>query len=225
MLAKDKRIRIIAGHYGSGKTEFAMNYTMTLAASGKKVAIADLDIVNLYFRSRERKAELENLGITVIASSIEGDSIDLPAVSAAMTMPAKDESFEYIVDLGGNDIGTRVLGRLKPLLNSEEVDYLMVVNVCRPETSTPERIIQQMQSLEKGAERKVTGFVNNTNLIRETTLESLIDGDAVLKEVEKRTGVPVKYVSYIEELLHEELPATLSGEQFPMKFYMRKDWM
>lgn len=225
IIVDDKRIRIITGHYGSGKTEFAVNYTIKLRQENRKVAIADLDIVNVYFRSREKKAELERAGITVISSSIEGDGLDVPAVSAAMTMPARESSFDYIVDLGGNDVGTKVLGRLKPILKPEEVDFFMVVNTYRPSTATPEGIIEQMENLEYASGLKVTGFINNTNLIRETTAQCLRDGDAVLREVTKKTGVPVKYVSFVEELMTEEIPQGLAGELFPMKFYMRKTWM
>lgn len=225
MVTDDKRVRIIAGHYGSGKTEFAVNYTKKLNAAGKKVAIADLDIVNLYFRSREKSKELRESGITVISSSIEGDSLDVPAVSGAMSMPARDKSFEYIVDLGGNDVGTLVLGRLKPILDPKEVDLFMVVNVYRPDTATPEGVIEVMRQLEAGAEFPVTGIINNTNLIRETTANALLDGNAVLEEVSKRTGVPIKYTSFVEDVLHEEIPAEILGEKFPMQFNMRKEWM
>lgn len=225
MLTDDKRIRIISGHYGSGKTEFAVNYTMQLSEKGRKVAIADLDIVNVYFRSREKKKEMEAAGIMVISSSIEGDGLDVPAVSAAMTMPARERSFDYVVDLGGNDVGTKVLGRLKPILDPGEVDFFMVVNTCRPDTSTPEGVMEQMEKLEYSSGLKVTGFINNTNLIRETNAQCLLNGDAVLGEVTKRTGVPVRYVSFVEELMTEKVPLGLAGELFPMKLYMRKTWM
>ncbi|WP_352401028.1 hypothetical protein [Anaerotignum sp.] len=225
MITDDKRVRIITGHYGSGKTEFAVNYTMQLSQQDRKVAIADLDIVNVYFRSRERKQEMEKAGIMVISSSIEGDGLDVPAVSAAMTMPVRERSFDYVVDLGGNDVGTMVLGRLKPILDPAEVDFFMVVNTYRPSTATPEGVIEQMEKLECSSGLKVTGFINNTNLIRETNAQCLLDGDAVLQEVTKRTGVPVRYVSYVEELMTEKVPLGLAGELFPMKFYMRKTWM
>lgn len=102
MVSNDKRIRIITGHYGSGKTEFAVNYVTALREQTEgKVAIADLDIVNVYFRSREKKEELEEKGIMVIASNIEGAGADVPAVSGAMTMPVTNKEFQYVVDLGG----------------------------------------------------------------------------------------------------------------------------
>ena len=213
MVADDRRIRIITGHYGSGKTEFAVNYVKKLRESvDGRVAIADLDIVNVYFRSREKKEELEEKGIQVIASNLDTAVADVPAVSGAMTMPVINKEYQYVVDLGGNDVGTLVLGRIKPLLDHAEADFFMVVNAYRPNTSTPEGIIEQMENLEYAAGLKVTGFINNTNLVRETTAECLLHGDEVLKEVTKRTGVPVKYVSYVKDVMTEEIPEGLSGE-------------
>ena len=226
MGADDRRIRIITGHYGSGKTEFAVNYVKKLRESvDGRVAIADLDIVNVYFRSREKNEELEEKGIQVIASNLDTAVADVPAVSGAMTMPVINKEYQYVVDLGGNDVGTLVLGRIKPLLDHAEADFFMVVNAYRPNTSTPEGIIEQMENLEYAAGLKVTGFINNTNLVRETTAECLLHGDEVLKEVTKRTGVPVKYVSYVKDVMTEEIPEGLSGELFPMEFNMRKTWM
>lgn len=224
MVQNDRRITIITGHYGSGKTEFAVNYSVKLSQISPKVTLGDLDIVNVYFRSRERKAQLQEMGIHVISSSIEGDSVDIPAV-AAITSPVRDKSTRYIVDLGGNDTGTMVLGRIKPLLDLSETDFFMVVNTNRPNTSSPEGIIKEMKSIEGASGLKVTGFVNNTNLIRETTAENIAMGDKILKEASRLSGVPIKYTTYVEEVLHEPLPECLSGELFPMKFYMRKDWM
>ena len=225
MVADDRRIRIITGHYGSGKTEFAVNYVKKLRESvDGRVAIADLEIVNVYFRSREKKEELEEKGIQVIASNLDTAVADVPAVSGAMTMPVINKEYQYVVDLGGNDVGTLVLGRIKPLLDHAEADFFMVVNAYRPNTSTPEGIIEQMENLEYAAGLKVTGFINNTNLVRETTAECLLHGDEVLKEVTKRTGVPVKYVSYVKDVM-TEIPEGLSGELFPMEFNMRKTWM
>jgi len=226
MVQNDKRVTIITGHYGSGKTEFAVNYAMKSIETSPKVTLGDLDIVNVYFRSREKKQQLEEMGIHVISSNLEGDSVDIPAV-AAITSPVRDKSTKYIVDLGGNDVGTMVLGRLKPLLDSAETDFLMVVNVNRPDTSSPEGILREMKSIEDASGLKVTGFVNNTNLIRETTAEDITMGDKILKEASRLSGVPIKYTTYVEEVVKdtEKLPDDLGGELFPLKFYMRKDWM
>lgn len=226
MIAEDKRIRIIAGHYGSGKTEFAVNYVTKLREmTAGRVAVADLDIVNVYFRSREKKEELEAKGVQVIASNLDTSAADVPAVSGAMTMPVVNRAYQYVIDLGGSSTGTLVLGRIKPLLDHSETDFFMVVNTYRPDTAAAAGIIRQMRDLEYSAGLKVTGFINNTNLVRETTADCLRRGDAILKEVTARTGVPIKYVSYVEALLTEEVPDGLAGELFPMELYMRKTWM
>ncbi len=225
MIQKDKRIRIITGHYGSGKTEFAVNYAVNLKNFSPKVALSDLDIVNVYFRSRERREELEQRGIKVIASSIQASGADLPAVSAAISTPIRDKSYDYIIDLGGDDVGTVVLGRLKPILNPEEIDFLMVVNTNRPKTSDVTGIIQQKNRLESAAGLKVTGFVNNTNLIRETLPDTLLEGDRILKDASEKTAIPIRYVSYVAELLPHGLPEGITGEPFPLEFYMRQSWM
>lgn len=224
MLKDDRRIRIITGHYGSGKTEFALNYAVELNKVSNKVALADLDIVNVYFRSREKTEELENMGIKVISSSVRGNSSDLPAISAEISTPVKDKSYDYVIDLGGNDVGTITLGRLKPIFDKTEVDLFMVVNTNRPDTATVEGIINQMKEIEYSSGLKVTGFVNNTNLVRETTGENILEGNGILSEVSRITLIPIKYTTYVEEVL-KEVPAGLSGELFPLKFFMREVWM
>lgn len=224
MVENDKRIRIISGHYGSGKTEFALNYIKALSKVSKKPAIADLDIVNVYFRSRERRIELEKSGIKVISSSILGNSSDMPAISSEVYVPLRDKSYDYVIDLGGNNVGTIVLGRLKALLEPKEIDFFMVVNINRPETSTVETIIKHMKELESSTNLKVTGFVNNTNLIRETDYETIKEGNKVLLEVSKNTKVPIRYTSYMKEIFNID-NRDLLGELFPMELFMRKSWM
>lgn len=224
MIEKDKRIRIITGNYGSGKTEFALNYAVALAALGHKTALADLDIVNVYFRSREKKEELERLGIRVIGSSIDGNAVDIPAVSAEIYTPVRDKSYQYIIDLGGNEIGTKVMGLLRPELDDDEVDFFMVVNVNRPETDNVVNILRLKEKIESSSKLKITGFINNTNLIRETNIENLLFGEEILKSISKETGISVKYTSYMEALI-KKLPEEALGDGFPLKFFMRENWM
>ncbi len=110
-LLNERRIRIITGNYGTGKTEFSVNYALKLAEQGKKVALVDLDVVNLYFRSREKQEMMEKAGIRVISSSIKGKGADLPAVSAEVAAPLQDDSYHAILDVGGDSMGARVLAR------------------------------------------------------------------------------------------------------------------
>ncbi len=227
MIVDDRRVRIVTGHYGSGKTEFAVNYAVQLVRqSCQKVALADMDIVNVYFRSREVRNELCREGIKVIDSSI-GASADIPAIPAETYAPFEDKRYNYIIDLGGNDVGTIVLGRYKEFIDPNETDFFMVVNVFRPDTNSVEKILKQKESLEKSSGLCITGFINNSNLVWETQIEDVLHGNEMLSKVSEVTGIPVKYTSYVKEAvdIDDYVKSKLLGEIFPMKFYMRKEWM
>lgn len=225
MLSQDKRVRIITGHYGSGKTEFAVNYALRLREmTDDKIAIADMDVVNPYFRSREKKIELEEKDILVIGSSIEGSALDLPAVSAQVMTPMEDKTYQYIIDVGGDSVGSRALGRFTYLLDDDEYDMLMVVNANRQQTSDVQGVLSHKMSIEATTKLKVTGFINNTHLVRETTLEDIIKGDILLKEVSEETGIAVRYVSAMRHLT-DGIKGDISGEVFPLDLMMRENWM
>lgn len=227
MVKDDKRIRMITGYYGSGKTEFALNYVDELAKVSKRTAIADLDIVNVFFRSRERAKVMEELGIEVISSSLTQDSSDMPALSSKIVKPFRDKSYDYVVDLGGSEVGANVLGRFHDDIDPQEIEFFMVVNIFRPETNSVEEICKQMELLEQKSGYPITGFVNNSNLIHETKLEHILQGDEMLREVTKRTGVLVRYTTcMLEEVADlEELSKRVQGEVFPMHYKMRESWM
>ena len=230
MFKDDKRIRMFCGHYGSGKTEFAVNYVSELkkqVGPDRKVVISDMDIVNPYFRSREKTEELQNQGIVVYGSSYNADA-DVPAIPAEMMGPFLDKKCEYIVDLGGNDVGTVVLGRYKPMFDPNEIDVFMVMNTYRPDTYDVDLCIEQMRYLENGIGLKVTGLVNNTNLVRDTVATDLLRGEKIMSEVSKITGVPIRYTAYVKEVVKDMTPeilSQLSGEVVPMTYYMRASWM
>lgn len=222
---KDKRIRIITGHYGSGKTEFAVNYVLELAKSGGKVAIADLDIVNPYFRSREKTELLEEKGVRVIASSLKGINTDVPALSAAINAPLEDKLYDLVLDVGGDPVGARVLGRYYNFFSDkDDYDMFLVVNANRPETQTVEAVISFIKSIEHASRLKITGLINNTHLLKSTTIEDVMRGQKLVEEVAEKTGLEVKYVSVIESLA-DKLPSDIQGEIIPIKMYMREEWM
>lgn len=225
MITKDKRIRIITGHYGSGKTEFAVNYAMKLCRlTQKKVALADMDVVNLYFRSRERQEELEKEGIKVISSSIPGGALDLPAISAEVMGPMEDDRYDYVIDLGGDSVGARAFGRFRSLIKDEDYDLFMVVNANRQQTSDVAGVLSHKAAIEGTTQLKVTGFINNTHLVRETSLEDIVRGDKLLKTLSQTTGIPVRYVSAMEHLI-SRIDPSISGEVFPLHLMMRAEWM
>ncbi len=223
-MIKDKRIRIIIGHYGSGKTEFSINYAIKLSELGKKVAIADLDVVNLYFRSREKASLLEEKGIKVIGASIKGNALDLPAISGGVLGPLQDRTYETILDVGGDPAGARALGRYHEYFIEGTYDMFFVLNANRPETATVQAALEFIRKIEDTSRAKITGIVNNTNLLMSTSVEDVIRGYNLSLELSELTGIPLKYNVVLSEIA-SLLPNDLIGEIFPIELYMRQEWM
>ena len=223
-MINDKRIRIIIGHYGSGKTEFSVNYAIKLAKLGRKVALVDLDIVNLYFRSREKANILEQSGIRVIGGAIKATAIDIPSISGEVLAPLQDESFEAILDVGGDPVGARALGRYHEYLIEGNYDMFLVLNANRPETQTVKKAMEYMVKIEDVARAKITGIINNTHLLKSTTKEDVLRGYKLALEVSRETNIPIKYNTALDTIA-SEMPSDLNGEIFPIKLYMREEWM
>lgn len=223
-MLKDNRVRIIIGHYGSGKTEFSINYAIELAKQGRKVALADLDVVNPYFRSREKHKLLKSYGIEVESSYVEGSGTDLPSISAAILGPLQNESYDFVMDVGGDSMGARTLGRYQEYLVDGKYDMFCVVNANRPETQTLEGLIHHIHSIEKTSRAKVTGLINNTHMLRYTSVEDILRGQELCSLASKELNIPIKYISAIESVT-KELPSDLEGEILPIKMIMREDWM
>ena len=218
----NKRIQIITGHYGSGKTEFAVNLALHLASSGEKTALADLDIVNPYFRSYEQAKRLEENGVRVIVTSCGGVA-DIPALNPAVLSIFEDRSYHGVLDLGGDPIGARVLARFAPKLQGEDFDLLFVLNANRPETGTAEKALAYLCAIEDECRQKVTGIVNNTHLCGQTTPEEIFKGAKLAQELSELAALPIvchgahrRFIPLLEGKLREPL--------FPMEIYMRKPW-
>lgn len=220
----DKRIRIICGHYGSGKSEFSVNYTKILNTMDKKVALVDLDVVNPYFRSREKAKELEELGIRVISSSIKGSNADLPALSGEINAPLVDKSYDLIIDLGGDSVGARVLGRYREQILEDEYDMMLVLNANRPDTATLEKVVEYIESIEESSGLKISGIINNTHMLKETSVEDVLRGEKLASEVAKHLGITFKYTSCLPKLL-DELGEDIARRHIPINLELRESWM
>jgi len=187
-----KRLTLFAGHYGSGKTNIAVNYALLLAAEGKKVCIADLDIVNPYFRTKDSAKALQQAGVELISPQFANTNVDLPALPAESYRLVQDKTTYGIMDIGGDDRGAYALGRFVPSILAEG-DYRMifVANSYRPLTRTPEEALEVMREIEAACGLRFTDIVNNANLGSETTPETLLDAVPYMEELSRISGLPI----------------------------------
>lgn len=211
-----KRVTLFAGHYGSGKTNIAVNYALKLKKDGEKVVIADLDIVNPYFRTKDSKDELEKNGIKLISSEFANSNVDFPALPQEMYEVTDNKSEFAVLDIGGDDRGAYALGRYAPFIK-EENDYemLLVINKYRPLTADAESVVEIMREIEQAGGIAFTGIVNNSNLGEETTARTVLNSVEYASEVSRITGLPVKMTS-AEQSLYDELKDVIDNV-FPLK--------
>ena len=187
-----KRLTLFAGHYGSGKTNIAVNYALLLAGEGKKVCIADLDIVNPYFRTKDSAAVLEAAGIDLISPQFANSNVDLPALPAASYRLVQDFSSYGIMDIGGDDRGAYALGRFVPsILQEDNYRMIFVANCYRPLTRTAEDAMEVMHEIEAACGLRFTDLVNNSNLGSETTPQTVLDSAEFMAELSRLSGLPV----------------------------------
>ena len=219
-----KRLTLFAGHYGSGKTNIAVNYALHLAAEGKQVCIGDLDIVNPYFRTKDSAAVLEKAGITLISPQFANTNVDLPALPAEAYRLVADKSSYGIMDIGGDDRGAYALGRYVPSI-LEENNYRMVfvANCYRPLTRTPEEALEVMGEIEAACGLRFTDIINNSNLGDETTPETVLQSQDYIEKLSALSGLPVfatTAVAAVAEKLQAEvddvLPMQLQEKYFDL---------
>lgn len=224
IMENSSKIDIITGHFGSGKTEFSINYSIQLAKDNLKVALVDLDIVNPFFRTAEVKDILEEMGIKVIVPNFAGTTVDIPSLPADIYGVFEDKSYDKVIfDLGGDDLGALALGRYH--LEMEKMPYNMfyMINTKRPLSSTQEQIIDMLKSIEGTSRLKVTYLINNTNLSYETSLEDVMEGQSIIEKVSAETNIPVAYVVATDNII-EELPYDIKKKAFKLNLYMQPIW-
>ena len=205
-----KRLTILCGHYGSGKTNIAVNMAFDLASQRDNIAIADLDIVNPYFRSKDSEQEFRDKNIRLICSEFASSNVDLPSMPADLYAITDDKSLSVIMDIGGDDRGAYALGRLRPaILEENDYEMLMVVNKFRPLTPDAPSTIEVMREIEAACGIPFTGIINNSNLAGETTAEDVLGSISYAEEVSKLSGLPV-VLTTVEESLYDELKEKIS---------------
>ncbi len=197
------RLYVFVGAYGSGKSEVSVHFAHMLKKKdpSAKVMLADLDIVNPYYRSADAKDALEKEGIRVIVPEYANTNVDVPALSGEVYSAFDQDDTVAVFDIGGEDLGARVLGAMLSRFQKIEYRVFMVVNAFRPFTSDAESIRQMAQELAEAARLPIHGFINNSNLLEETTEEELIEGEKVLLEAQELTGIPVVYQTGLDQVL------------------------
>lgn len=211
-----KRVTLFAGHYGSGKTNIAVNYALLLAREGRRTAIADLDIVNPYFRTKDSAAELSEAGVELISPQFANSNVDLPALPAEAYRLVEDKSLYAVMDIGGDDRGAYALGRYTPFI-LEENNFRMafVANPYRPLTRAPEDALEVMREIEAAGGLPFTDIVNNANLAHETTPETVLAAVPYMEELSRISGLPI-WLTTAEETVAKGLKGKIS-ELLPMR--------
>lgn len=215
-----ERLTIITGHYGSGKTTFALNLACDLAAAGKAVTIVDLDIVNPYFRTEDHRAMLESHGVTVISPPYANTNLDLPGLSVQI-YGAFERAGEVILDVGGDDAGATALGRFTRQIEQRGYEMLCVINARRNLTAEPEQAAELLREIEQASRLKTTALVNNTHLKQFTEPKTVRDSLPFAAEVSRLTGLPVRYTTAPKALAEQlrEIP-----NLYPVEPFVRTPW-
>ena len=200
-----KRLTLLCGHYGSGKTNVAVNLAFYLKEQYNNVVVADLDIVNPYFRTKDSIEDFKAREIELICSEYANTNIDIPALPANMYRLTADKGITAVIDVGGDDRGAYALGRLVPEIEAENnFDMLMVINGYRPLTPDAESTLEVMREIETACKLQFTGLVNNSNIGEETTAQNIINSMDYANEVSRVSGLPI-VMTTVKENLYDEL--------------------
>lgn len=229
-IPKGKRLFIVSGHYGSGKTEFCVNFAAALSKSGSsgysKIALCDLDVVNPYFRSREQTEMLNSLGVKVYGGIYgTGSTAEIPEISAAVRTPLEDPDCFTIVDLGGNDSGARILAQFRKYFNDDNTYLAAVINASRPETATVSGAMEHLGLIESALGMEACGLISNTHMLRETTSLDVMRGFELCKELSDISGKEIFCVCYPEALVSEDELKSINVLKMPVGMLMRQTWL
>ena len=202
----DRRLKIIIGAYGSGKSEICVNLALEMrkTAPEDKILLADLDIVNPFYRSADAAGVLEENNIRLISPMYANSNVDAPVLSGEVYVIFDDDSYRGVFDIGGEDMGATILGSMRSRLDNTGADLLMAVNTRRPFTSTADEIIIMASELQEASKMKITGLINNTNILEQTTAQDVIEGEKILLEVSQKTGIPLVLTTVMEGVMSEK---------------------
>lgn len=219
-----KRITVFAGHYGSGKTNIALNYAVWLKSTEENVSVADLDIVNPYFRTKDSASMLESKKIRLISSEFANSNVDTPALPGEIYSVFADKNQHAVLDVGGDDRGALALGRYVPfILEENNYEVLFVINKYRFLTKDANSTLDVMKEIEDAAKIRFTAIVNNSNLGEETTKEDVLSSVSYAKEVSALSGLDIKMTT-VKSGLYDSLKDEIENLQ-PLDLFVRQSWL
>lgn len=202
----DSKLQIIIGAYGSGKSEISVNIARTMKENSPedKILLADMDIVNPFYRSSDASSYLQNIGVRTIVPSYANSNVDAPVLTGEMYVIFDDPSYRGVFDIGGEDMGATVLGSLKSRLKDFDKKIYMVVNTLRPFTSDVAGIVSMTHDLQEAAGFSIDGYINNTNLLEQTTSDMILEGEKLILEASKISNIPLVCNSIMEGVMDDE---------------------
>ena len=217
------RLTIFAGHYGSGKTNIAINYAIMLKKlhPNKRVVLADLDIVNPYFRSVDSEKTLKKAGVEIIVSLYANSGLEAPAMPSGILSVFDDKSCLAVLDVGGDDRGAYALGKYADLIQKDDVGILLVCNKFRPLSREPKQVLAIKNEIETAANIRFTGIVNNSNLGKQTTPDNIISSEHYINEISKMCSLPLVFTCVMRPLMDEfrGIP-----DVFALDMYEKEEW-
>lgn len=219
-----KPVTIFTANLGSGKTEISINFSRMLQQRGDKVSLVDLDIINPYFRTRLAKDNLASQGLKVICPPGHLVNADVPALTPAIRGALQATEGYCVCDVGGDDVGAIALGMYRPYLTEERFDLYFVVNTCRPFTRDFAGVYKIMGDIEKNSRLKVTGLVSNTNLGRQTDVQTMLEGYHKVAEIAEKLELPLAFLASPEELVPQVKNILPEVPVLPLEFYMKTPW-
>ncbi len=220
----NKRVTIFAGHYGSGKTNIAVNYALMMAKNDEKVIIADLDIVNPYFRTKDALSVLEENGVKLISSPYANTNVDTPALPGEAYALIHNKGVNAVIDVGGDDRGALALGRFSnEILAEDNYEMLFVINKYRYLTGTPQDTLEIMREIEAACSVKFTAIVNNSNLGDETSEETVLESLEYAKEVARLSSLEIKMTT-VSDKLAKNLEGKIENI-IPISIYVKQQFL
>ena len=223
----ERKFYIVCGHYGCGKSNYSINLALDLTAKGRKVILMDLDLVNPYFLSSAYKDMLEEKGIQVIAPMFANTNVETPALPAEMNLVFETDR-DVVMDVGGDDAGSVVLGRYHEQLSKVDYEMIYLINHYRNLTASPEETAEVLREIEAASRCKASCVIANSHLKQDTTYETVQNAIPYAMETAKELGLPLRAVTIPKYLTKDDRVKSLMEKEdvnwYPVEIYVKAPW-